>query len=415
MKGSHWFILILVIFLGVMFVVEYNLPKKFVWNPTFSSYDYQPFGCAIFDDVVSGTWDEYYQSDWTFYNFANDTVNEPLAILAVGEELQFTKTDRDAILQLAERGNKVILAANSFSLSDTLEYKMSNGWFSMRDMKKYITEGPNRKDSVYWLVDSNSISYPAEIFEFYPQMCNAYFTKYDSLIVPVASARIDSFKMRADSLPDCYAPVAIRRQVGKGEIILISTPLLFTNYGMLDGKSAVYLFRLLSVAKGMPLYRTEAYNKSAHEQQSPFRYFLSQPALRWGLYLTMITLVLFMIFTARRRQRPIPVVHQPENKTLEFTELVGTLYFQKKDHGDLVRKKFTYFAEALRRAIQVDVEDDSNDRLLCRKIASKTGMDETELARLFAQLRPVISGDRNPREEEMKEWIDEMNKILTML
>lgn len=41
---------------------------------------------------------------------------------------------------------------------------------------------------------------------------------------------------------------------------------------------------------------------------------------------------------------------------MEFTELIGTLYFQKKDHADLVHKKYIYFAEELRREIQVDVE-----------------------------------------------------------
>ena len=56
MKGSRWFILAMVLFLAVMFLAEYNLPKKFVWNPTFSRYDYQPFGCAIFDDVLTDSW-----------------------------------------------------------------------------------------------------------------------------------------------------------------------------------------------------------------------------------------------------------------------------------------------------------------------------------------------------------------------
>ncbi len=46
---------------------------------------------------------------------------------------------------------------------------------------------------------------------------------------------------------------------------------------------------------------------------------------------------------------------------MEFTELIGTLYFQKKDHEDLVRKKFTYFAEELRREIQVDIEEVADD------------------------------------------------------
>lgn len=209
--------------------------------------------------------------------------------------------------------------------------------------------------------------------------------------------------------------LALRHPVGKGEIVLISTPLLFTNYGVLDKNNAAYIFRLLSPAKDLPLYRTEAYNKSEYEQRSPFRYFLSQPPLRWGLYLTMIALVLFMAFTARRRQRPIPVIRQPENKTLEFTELIGTLYFQKKNHADLVRKKFTYFAEALRRNIQVDVEEEVDEGTLYRKIANKTGMEEEKIARLFAGLRSVIKGERNVSEQEMKDYIDGMNEILSRM
>ncbi len=43
--------------------------------------------------------------------------------------------------------------------------------------------------------------------------------------------------------------------------------------------------------------------ETAAVQQSPFRYFLAHEPLRWALYLTMITIILFMIFTAKRRQR----------------------------------------------------------------------------------------------------------------
>lgn len=425
MKGSRWFVLVMVLFLAIMFIVEYNLPKKFVWNPTFSQYDYQPFGCAIFDDMVAESWPgEYYLDDWTFYNFENDTTDEPLALLAIAQQLYLTKTDKDAIMKLAERGNKIILAATSFSLSDTLGYDMAFNWFRASDFKRQV-QSFNSRDTLYWLPDSiTGTTYPAAAYEVYPQLCDVSFTKFDSLTVPLVQRGVrdrsrkdsvspDSLLGSMDTIPAYSLPgvVALRRPVGKGEIILITTPLLFTNYGMLDKNNAAYIFRLLSLAKGLPLYRTEAYNHSEYEQQSPFRYFLSQPALRWGLYLTVITLVLFMIFTARRRQRPIPVIRQPENKTLEFTELIGTLYFQKKNHADLVRKKFTYFAESLRRNIQVDVEEDNDDLDLCRKIAAKTGMDEVKIVALFNRLRPVIRGERNVTEQEMKDFIDAMNKI----
>lgn len=43
MRGSRWFIFFVLAFLLLMFAIEYHLPKKFVWVPTFSHYDEQPF------------------------------------------------------------------------------------------------------------------------------------------------------------------------------------------------------------------------------------------------------------------------------------------------------------------------------------------------------------------------------------
>ena len=55
MKGNHWFIAGIIVFLVLMFAIECRLPKKFVWNPTFSHYDKQPFGCAVFDSLLSSS------------------------------------------------------------------------------------------------------------------------------------------------------------------------------------------------------------------------------------------------------------------------------------------------------------------------------------------------------------------------
>lgn len=53
MRGSRWFIFFVLTFLLLMFAIEYHLPKKFVWVPTFSHYDEQPFGCAVFDSLLT--------------------------------------------------------------------------------------------------------------------------------------------------------------------------------------------------------------------------------------------------------------------------------------------------------------------------------------------------------------------------
>ena len=35
MKGNHWFIAGIIVFLVLMFAIECRLPKKFFWNRTF--------------------------------------------------------------------------------------------------------------------------------------------------------------------------------------------------------------------------------------------------------------------------------------------------------------------------------------------------------------------------------------------
>ncbi len=419
MKGSRAFIIGILVFLILMFAVEYHLPKNFVWAPTFSHTDHQPFGCAVFDSMLSVSFpDRYSVSGETFYQLSQDTLNRK-AVLAIAQNLMLGEVDIDALMDMAAQGDKIMLVASLFSgyVEDTLKFHSTYSYYNALALKQYVARVMKR-DTIYWVGDSTV--YPKQIFTFYPQLCGSYFTKFDSLPARILAEKDltgDGVKYEvADTARDVYRkyhpPVTMVRSVGKGEIILVSTPLLFTNYGMLDGDNATYLFRLLTSLKGLPLVRTQAYTGHVEVQQSPLRYLLSQEPLRWAVYLAMLAILLFMFFTARRKQRAIPVIQAPANKSLEFVELIGTLYFQKKDHADLVHKKFTYLAEELRRTIQVDVEEIREDERNFRRIAEKTGMDAEELARFFREVRPVIYGGRTLSGEEMKHYIDKMNEII---
>lgn len=422
MKGNHLFIICIAIFLLLMFAIECRLPKKFVWAPSFSHYDKQPFGCAVFDSLLSTSLPKGYSlSRKTFYELEQEDTISRRGILVATNNLSLTDVDVEAILKIAKRGNKIMLVSNSFNrnLEDTLDFNSSYSYFSPALLKKYAAASLE-KDTLLWVGDS--AIYPRQSFNFYPQLCSSYLVP-DSLPAKVLAEKTISldnlkydFGIDMDSISTdtiVSVPVALSYPWGKGEIILISTPLLFTNYGVLDGKNATYIFRLLSQMGDLPIVRTEGYMKqTAQIQMSPFRYFLSQRPLRWALYLTMFTIILFMVFTARRRQRVIPIIYQPENKSLEFTELIGTLYFQKKDHADLVHKKYIYFAEELRREIQVNIEEVANDEHSFSRIAQKTGMNTEEISELIRSVRPVIYGGCTISVEQMKYFIDKMNEII---
>lgn len=421
MKGSKIYILVILLFLGLMFLLEYHSPKKFVWRPTYAQYDREPFGCAVFDDIVSAsladesvdTQPAYWVTDKTLYQLSLDSISR-YSILIVSSNLYFTPIDREALLKILDRGGKVMLVSSTYDtyLEDTLKFQTYSDYFDFRSLKKYVSSSQIR-NSLYWCKDSRYKDHRE--FRFYPHLCRSYFYKFASSFIPL----VEGIEKVTDSLGNTKKkqhPYAMKRKFGKGEIILVSTPLLFTNYGMLDGDNSAYIFRLLTQLKGLPILRVEAYGPSKRmEKESPLRYLLSQRPLRWGLYLGMITIVLFMIFTARRQQRSIPIIRRPANKSVEFIELVGTLYYQKKDPTDLLRKKFVYFAEILRRTVQIDVEDEDDDDGLSRRIALKTGIPEKRIFRLLSGIRPVVRGEQQVGEVQMKNDMEEMNEIINHL
>lgn len=92
--------------------------------------------------------------------------------------------------------------------------------------------------------------------------------------------------------------------------------------------------------------------------------------------------------------------------------MVGTLYFQKKDHADLVRKKYLYFAETVRRLVQVDLEETENDSYSFARIARRTGMDSESISTLIHEVRHVAHDTSiKISAERMKQLIDRMNDI----
>lgn len=91
MKGNHWFIAGIIVFLVLMFAIECRLPKKFVWNPTFSHYDKQPFGCAVFDSLLSSSLPKGYSlSRKTFYELEQEDTTLRRGILVVTDNLHLT-------------------------------------------------------------------------------------------------------------------------------------------------------------------------------------------------------------------------------------------------------------------------------------------------------------------------------------
>ena len=455
MKSSRNFLFVMLVLFVLFCLLQVNLPKKFVWSPTFSHVDKQPLGCFVFDSVLTQSLPNgYHVTKKTFFQLDQEHAKEKISVLMVVDQQNLKQLDVKYLCNIARRGGKVmVVASSSFDdgrnadtvvvdeLERTFKVRIEDGtYFSLRGILSGLKAHDNDMyDTIYW--NNRETMYAAQSYRMFYNMVGGtlfvdsvpkvkrlaytlstagYDYKHDSLYVGDFTGfdtivdekerieRIDTFAIKK-------VPVAVSVPYGKGEVIFVSSPLLFTNYGMLEGNTFVYIFRLMSYLADLPVYRTEAYVKTDAmlvAEQSPFREFIKRPPLRWALYLALLGVVLFMIFTARRRQRVIPIMSKPANRSLEFIQLIGTLYYQRKDHVDLVRKKFKLFAEELRKTAGVDISDVNTDDREYLLLAEKTGMNSDRLKKVIRQIRLVLHSEGNISVEEMRSLIDAMDTIV---
>ena len=455
MKSSRNFLFAMLVLFVLFCLLQVNLPKKFVWSPTFSHVDKQPFGCFVFDSVLTQSLPNgYHVTKKTFFQLDQEHAKEKISVLMVVDQQNLKQLDVKYLCNIARRGGKVmVVASSSFDdgrnadtvvvdeLERTFNVRIEDGtYFSLRGILAGLKAHDNDMyDTIYW--NNRETMYAALSYRMFYNMVGGtlfvdsvpkvkrlaytlstagYDYKYDSLYVGDFT-RFDTIVDKKERIEriDTFAikkvPAAVSVPYGKGEVIFVSSPLLFTNYGMLEGNTSVYIFRLMSYLADLPVYRTEAYVKTDAmlvAEQSPFREFIKRPPLRWALYLALLGVVLFMIFTARRRQRVIPIMSKPANRSLEFIQLIGTLYYQRKDHVDLVRKKFKLFAEELRKTAGVDISDVNTDDREYLLLAEKTGMNSDRLKKVIRQIRLVLHSEGNISVEEMRSLIDAMDTIV---
>ena len=428
-------------FFVLVFLFEYMSPHKFVWESTYDKHDKEPFGSYVFDDILSSSIDDYSVINKTFYQIVQeDSTISRHAFLLTEAEPAFNSVDIESLYKLIHLGNQVMICAEKFpeTLKDTLCFKTSQERY-FQSLDVYVQKENNR-DKIYLGTDTLN---PECAFDIYPhfhpvsiitskskwihdnrndaQVADSIDNdespaiseeKTDSVKWEIISIKCDSMKILVwDSENN---PLVIRAFIGKGELFIVSTPLMFTNYGLLDGNNASYAFRLLSFMKGKPLIRVEAYGNHVDKPKTPLRYLLSEPPLRWATYFTIALLILFMFFAAKRRQRIIPVVNTPPNRSLEFMQLISNLYFQKHNNGEILKMKHTYFCATVKANTGIDLQEALPNIQDFQRLTEKTGIDIKQISDLLKNIQMALY--RSEVDDiNLKKYIDGMNEILKEL
>jgi len=103
--------------------------------------------------------------------------------------------------------------------------------------------------------------------------------------------------------------------------------------------------------------------------------FFSYPNLQWAYYICLFSLVLFIIYDIKRRQRIIPIIEPLQNSTLDFVNVVGQVYYEKRDNANIAAKKILYLLASLRDKYQL--KTNKLDSEFVEALAQKTSIDAT--------------------------------------
>ncbi|MDN5204748.1 hypothetical protein QQ008_25380 [Fulvivirgaceae bacterium BMA10] len=352
--------------------------KSYSWTETYKIDEKQPYGAYIISELLKGTSDDhtFEVSKKAIRNYDFGAYKGTSNYVFIGSRLFYSEVDLDSLLSFVSKGNNAFISCeDSPSVASILDYLLDIDC-----------------DHYFWFVEDDAVDLNL------PEYALTANKKYEIDHIKRYKRYTQSW-LTFDSL-DCDTNIRILGYVnddnpnfievpyGQGFFYIHSVPDAFSNLHMAHEPGLVYAEKVFSYLPEGNIYWDE-YSKLPNlsndsnrgQQESPFKYILSQPGLRWAWYLLLSLVLLYLVFQAKRKQRTIPVIESNTNTSIEFTETIGRLYFQQNNHRKLGLLKMKLFLEYIRNHYHINTNE--IDENLIQKIVTKSEVPFESVERIF--------------------------------
>lgn len=299
----------------------------------------------------------------------------------------------DELLVFVYHGNDAFISLNHFTDVQKEAFQIET-----ENLNKDIFHKDQLKSLSGTLTLSNE-SFEKQSFTFDRNIRKHYFTSFNDNTEVLGKIEIDGE----------FQPNFIKIHHGEGAIYLHTNPVVFTNYYLLTDKRQ-YTEQLLSYLPTKeiiwdPQIKSSSSRDESDDGESIFKFFLQYDTLTWFLYTSFFSLLLFMLFNARRKQRAIPIIEPLKNSTVEFTQTIASLYLKEKNHKNIADKKIIYFLEKVRSKYLIDTS--KLDDEFIKRLALKSG---NKLENTRYVIRTIIAMQKN--EECSEEQLITLNRMI---
>ncbi|MFN3382704.1 MAG: DUF4350 domain-containing protein [Runella zeae] len=365
-----WFLILTLLGFGLL---EYYRPKPLDWTPTYSNKDHIPFGTKALYELLP---DVFMNQKTTslrtpIYNHLSNNTDRFLSnYIFVCQEFSVDKNDREQLFKYVSKGNDVFISAYDFP--DTLMKALG---------VKAELKAPTLRDTALVMNFVAPSFKSSKGYVFAQDDGRNYFS-----VKQPQNVSILANNARGE-------PIFLKVKFGKGYFYLHNLPLALTNYYTLDPATTDFAFKSLSYLSVRPVYWDEYLKQGrfGEDEQSIFRYIMTQPALKWSYYLILWGLLFFAIFAGKRTQRIIPIMTPPQNTSLEFVKTIGKMYFQKGNHSNIAQKKIQHLMIYIRERFGLRTQN--IDEEFKTTLAHKTGLSRLDIDLLFGE---IAHAERTP-------------------
>jgi hypothetical protein len=357
------------IYLGVLFFImagmvyiDASRPQPIDWTKNFSPRSKTPYGLFVFNEEIAKLSNnkkiEVIPDNLYNYYINHDFyLEENSGFIYIDNEFNLDPESLEYLFDYTAKGNNVLLACSYFPerFLDTLSIERNSLFY---DENATITFHKNKNKFISYTYDKGT-----EQTAFYD------FPKKAKVFSSLS-------KDKKEHINGLSVPF------GKGKFILFSEPIIFTNYHLLKNQELPQNVLQTIQKEKLFIYSPGLYNGS--NVGSPMKFILSKPALRWAWYFSLLGLLVFMFFNAKRRQAIIPIKEPKTNTSIAFIKTIGNLYFLEKNYANIMEKKGVYWLEKIRNNYGIDTH--TLNETFINRVHQKTKIDTNTLKEIIVLL-----------------------------
>ncbi|MCH8534013.1 MAG: hypothetical protein LAT51_02995 [Flavobacteriaceae bacterium] len=382
-KKQKTIVALLVLAIAVMIYWEVNSPEPLDFSSDYTFTSTKALGSKAFHDAIeNSTFDSIQYLNKSVYEaFMNNEINQGTLIFVNGYS-DISDIGWKKLKDWVSEGNQLLISNKYFSKPITEEYK-----FETRTLTN--PQGQN-----YFNAKIRGLS--QQEFPTGKYITQRYFIRLDSIQADTLGL-VSEMKSSKESYPNF-----IKINEGKGQIYLHTHPESFGNFFFLRRSHYAYVEEILEQFETHKNLYLDAYFKSGKQiATSPLQYMLKNRALKWMFYSLIVSILILLIFMAKRKQRTIPVVLPYPNKSVEFIRTISDVFQKKQTHAEFVSMKIDQLQkkwfldygisknpsdeelQTIAQKKEIDINDIKNDLKQIKKISNKLEIEQRDLKKVI--------------------------------